>query len=578
MTTRSTMTWRPKYVPFRGALATVLLTALLAACGGDSDDSPRTDDVGAVGAGTQSRSWVEGPGTLLTSTERFAIKTDSVTIPMRDGIRVDARLLLPQGVQDGPRPCVLMANGYGIDTPGLESQVLEMAARGYAGVHASLRGSGKSQGTLGLYDNFGPDGYDIVQWMAGQPWCNGKVGMIGASLLGIVQWQTARQAPPALKAIIPHVACGDCYDVLWYPGGMLPGPGRRARAGIEFDLASQHRNYDAFWQERTTLDADHKKIGQSGLGVMITGGWNDYISPASIKAYEDLPATAKKMLVVGPSAHGTAIADLAPFSYGEQQALWLDRYLRDLDRGDAARGRALLYVQGPNKWRYEKDWPLPDEQRVRLYLNAAKSGSINSVNDGLIVAQAPAAGDSFASAKVTYSPSAGPFLHTLLSATNGRSTEDMHAIQQKVLTWSSAPLTVSTEVTGHGKLNFWAQLKGADPDFVVEVSDVAPDGSARQVTAGYLNAARAKSRAAPAAVPQDTPTQYEVNIWPTSYVFKAGHRLRISVAGGTEETAGLVGPQGPGKNPTASEISLLQGSKYPSYVELPLIGTGWIDR
>jgi len=101
--------------------------------------------------------------------------------------------------------------------------------------------------------------------------------MVGSSLLGISQWLTAKEAPPSLKVIVPQVACGDCYGLLWYPAGMTPGPGREARklspgAEAEYETSIQHRDLDDWWRERLTLGPDIKSIAGRGVAAFISGG------------------------------------------------------------------------------------------------------------------------------------------------------------------------------------------------------------------------------------------------------------------------------------------------------------------
>ncbi len=544
---------------------------LIAGCGGSSGGS--TD--AAIGAGTESRDWVVSDKAPVTSAERFAVTEEEILFTTRDGVQLGARLLLPQGVPDGPRPCVLLANGYGHNTPtgaAVQPPLMDLVTRGYAGLHVSLRGSGNSEGEANLYNKFGEDGYDLVEWMAQQPWCNGRVGMVGASLLGISQWLTAREGPPSLQAIIPHVACGNCYEYLWYPGGMNPGPGRVSRGPIEYGSAAQHPDFDVYWDERTTLAADHQRIAASGVAVMTTGGWNDYISPANLEAFEDMPGGASKMMIWGPDAHGVMVQDVMPWSFFEYQALWMDRHLRDIDNGIDRDGKALIYVQGPNQWRMESEWPIPDAQLVKLYLSPDRSGSSDSINDGSLLSTAPPA--SADPATIGYDEQSGPFLPTLLGGSSGRYMADQRSAEAQVLTWTTAPLTSPTEVTGWAKLNFWATVEGEDADFVVQLTDVAPDGTSTQVTVGYLNASHADSRASPQPVPQGTPKAYTLNLWPTSYVFRAEHRMRIDLAGGAEPGADLQGPQGPGKSPHEATLSILQDSMHPAVLDLPTIGTG----
>lgn len=147
-------------------------------------------------------------------------------------------------------------------------------------------------------------------------------------------------------------------------------------------------------------------------------------------------------------------------------------------------------------------------------------------------------------------------------------------MESRVLTWTTKSLELPTEVTGRAKLTFWAAVRGQDADFVVQLTVVAPDGTSTQVTVGYLNASHADSRATPQPVPQGTPKSYALNLWPTSYVFHAGHRIRVDLAGGAEPGPGLQSPQGPGKSPHDATLSILQDAAHPAVLDLPTIGTG----
>ena len=529
------------------------------------------------GAGTEGRQWVTGLAPVKTPTERYTVVPKEVTITVRDGTVLDARLLQPQGVPGKARPCILLADGYGYGSAvgaGTEAPLQDLATRGYYGLHVSLRGSGKSGGKSDLYNKFGQDGYDLVQWMAKQPWCDGKVGMVGASLLGISQWLTAKEAPPALKAIAPHVACGDCYDVLWYPGGMLPGPGRVARAKVpgaenEYKTVIANRDFDAYWAERTVMAPAAAKIR---IPVLVSGGWNDYISPANIRLYEQLSPSTPRKLLVGPDAHGIGLKSVLPYSQLEYTAMFMDHYLRGIDNGVDKQPAATIFVQGANQWRLEKTWPIPDTKPVTLFLHPEKSGSAGSLNDGAL--QAAASTKAGAPANLSYTAAAGPFLPTLTSGSDGRYTADQRPFEAKVLTWTTAPLKAPTEVTGYAKIKLFASVVGKDADFVVLLNDVAPDGTSKQVVVGYENASHSRSEAKPTPVPQGEARSYDIKLLPVSYVFAAGHRIRIAIAGGADAGAGLVNPQGPGKSPYDAKITILEDGQHPSSLELPVIGSG----
>jgi predicted acyl esterase len=531
------------------------------------------------GAGTEGRAWLADRPTADNPVTRYTIAIkDDVIVTARDGTKLEGRLftpVLPAGA--GPTPCVLMTDGYGrtsLTGASLDVPLFDIAARGYAVLHLSLRGSGQSGGTNDLYSHYGTDGYDAIEWMAKQSWCDGRVGMVGPSLLGISQWLAAKEAPPSLKAIVPEVACGDCYGVLWYPGGMLPGPGREARklspgAEAEYPTAAAHRDYDEFWRTHTTMAADNAAIAARGVAAFIAGGLDDYISPANIRAYEQFnaPEGAHKRLFLGPYAHGWHTQ-----YFQELQIRWLDHWLKGLVNGAESDPKVVLYIKGANRWRTEADWPLADAHPVRLYLGAAKSGSIASLNDGSLVSQTPGTAPP---AVLPYAPETGPFLPVLLSALK-RLDIDQHADETKVVTWTTAPLQVATEITGYPKLSVYAASSAADGDFVFDMTDVAPDGTSRQVVQAYLNAQHAGDvDGAPTPLVPGAVRKYELDMFPLAYVFQPGHRIRLAIAGGAKVAPGEVFPQGPGQNPAPFTWTILSDNDHPSAIELPVIGTSW---
>lgn len=535
------------------------------------------------GAGTEGRAWLPERPAAVNPMRRYIVGIkDDVAIPTRDGTQLDARLFtpaLPPGTP--PPPCLLMADGYGRTSQAAapeDSPLFDLAARGYAVVHLSLRGTGRSQGVkdLNLYSHYGEDGYDVVEWMARQSWCNGRVGMIGMSLLGISQWLTAKEAPPSLKALVPVVACGDCYSQLWYPGGMLPGVGREERSKLaptEYAAASAHRDFDDFWRARSVLAGDMAAIAARGVAVFIAGGWDDYITPSDIRAYEQFEAPgAVKRLFLGPYAHWWRLDYI-----GEEQARFLDHWLRGVANGAENDPKVTLYIKGAHAWRTEPDWPLRDAHPVTLLMSASKSGSIASRNDGSLAARAPQS-PAVAPSVLPYSPDGGPFL-PVISSTDFRLDIDQRPDETKVLTWTTAPLRVATEVTGYPRVMLYAASSSDDGDLVFDLTDVSPDGSSHQVVQGYFNAPRALGPDAPRAPAHPlTPgqvTRYELSLYPTAYVFQPGHRIRLALAGGAKLAPGQEHTQGPGKNPRPFVWRIFSDREHPSSLELPIIGSSW---
>jgi putative CocE/NonD family hydrolase len=250
-----------------------------------------------------------------------------------------------------------------------------------------------------------------------------------------------------------------------------------------------------------------------------------------------------------------------PYTNVEYQVMWLDRWLKGIKNGVDTQPRALIYVQGPDPWRFESDWPIPDTHKVKLFLRQRLSGTAISLNDGSLSDDAPRFGED--SVSYTYSP-AGPF-----NQANGNGpilAVDQRPNEVHSLTWTSEALRVPTEATGWWSLVFWASVNAPDTDFVVEITDVAPDGTSKQVGRGWLNAARAFSRSHPRPLVSGKVYNFSVDVWPTSYVFPAGHRIRVDLSGSDCCTLGS------DPNPIPARVTVHQDAFHPSHLEVPVIG------
>jgi hypothetical protein len=524
---------------------------------------------------------------------------------MRDGVMLGGTISRP--VDAGAYPGILIACGYGADAdPFFADTIKLLARRGYVVLFAKLRGVAPSEGSTGLYERFGSDSHDLIEWLARLPECNGRVGMFGASLLGLTQYLAAKEAPPGLEVILPDDAGSDNYWYLWYPGGMNVGPGRAGRQSVsgaekEYPSALAHRNYDDFWRERTVQPQDLEAIARRGIAVFLTSGWDSYLL-GSTKSYEWLkcgaPGNRLKMLI-GPWGHGAFLSPqgpllgprILPFSGFEYGMRWLDRWLKGIANGVDEEPPVLLFVQGPDEWRFEDDWPLPDERRVRLYLRARPSGTAAGLNDGALSDSTP---DDDEPVAYHYSPQ-GPYNVAAVTAIS-RPRIDKTPYEAHALAWTSASLRVPTEITGYPRITFWASLSCTDTDFVVEITDVGADGESGrlqsvQVTRGYLNAMRYFSRNDPQPLVAGRLYRFEIELYPTSYIFQAGHRIRVTLQGAAfdpliepsalalpsipgVDPAALAVPQGPALSGQAARVSIFQNSEHPSYIDLPVIGTG----
>ena len=530
--------------------------------------------------------------------------------PNYTGARPDTPLVLPakvyapDGKIDRARPCILIANGYGVDERAPENRgpdgsiFDELVPRGYTGVIVALRQSSSDAqarqiGVNGYYTHYGEDGVAIIQEMVRRFGCGmekddprtAKVGMVGASLVGGSQWSVVSRSdyPAALKAIAPDAAgvTGMSYSTLWFPGGMLPGPLRITRPGRELgDVFPAHRDFDAYWQERQISSGQLQAAASRRLALLMTGGWDEYNTAGNLETYKSFRALSgptNKRLVISPTGHTTPA-----WLYRPLVAEWMDQYLRGV-APPAEAPPVLLYIRGAERWRAEKSWPIADAKAVSLTLSPTRSGAIASRNDGSL--GGPAGGPD---ATLAYDPDTGPFLHVMVSQSvtppnTLRLTSDQTSDERKAATWTSRPLETATEITGNGVLEFWAASDIDDADFVAMLTMVAPDGGSKQIVQGYLNGPRQNYvRMDPAIEPPrpltpGEPRRFTLRLLPTATVVPAGYRLRISIAGGADIGVGADGkpqrqPQGPGKNPRAFNLRILQDAAHPASLTLPIVG------
>jgi putative CocE/NonD family hydrolase len=571
------------------------------------------------GAGTQGRQWVAGPESPPAdeSPAAYAVsEQDNLQMTDSMGGILSYNLYLPEKAPVGP--CLLIQEGYGKSSGNALDD--NFASRGYAVVDSDLPGLG---GSSGYWYPFGQQeiqaGYDMVEWMARQPWCNGRVGTFGVSYMAIDQFLTAKALPPHLKAMIPEQGWGDAYNGYYYPGGwqkQMDGdlwqngfaqegqltptttstPPNQGDVSIYMDHllnepsglrytkeVNDHPNMDGFWETASTLASDQARMADAGIAIMFLTGWNDLMTYPESVAYQQFAAAGgQRLMVIGPWTHGSD-SGVEPLDFQDMMVLWFDHYLKGITNGIDSGPRALLYIPGPNQWRYEKDWPIPDAHQMNFYFDGAKAGVAQSQNDGTLTTSEPSAAETPDS--YTYSPTApdtaGPA--TLFANEQGQeagsSAVDQRPFQPLRLTYTTAPLKAPEEITGPITVHLWVSCTPADPtatscdpDFVARLVDVAPNtggapggGTAIQISRGWVDVAHYPDEWWPKPLAPGEIRKVDIQIWPTSNVFDAGHRIQIDIGGSDSPLMTL--------NPQAQMDTIYHDSLHPSGVDLPLIGT-----
>jgi putative CocE/NonD family hydrolase len=500
-----------------------------------------------------------------------------------------------------------------------------LLAHGYVIAVVDARGSGASFGTQpGFYSpDETRDMYQVTEWLGTAPWSNGNVGMYGRSYLGHAQYFAAAQRPPHLKAIFPEMAVFEFYPML-FPGGVFqeyalptwrtltsnldksvafdwfgarfgpvaPVDGDSGLALRAAAIEAHRTNWDVgdMWRRvpyRDSRDPEtgavfHRErspgayladINRSGVAIYHLTGWLDPAPRDALIWYANLRTPQK--LIVGPWFH----TQTTGFDNLAEHLRWYDYWLKGIDNG-IMREPPIHYgtfnAHPDSTWRAAWRWPLPNERRVRFYFGPGPTGTVPSRNDGgLSVPRLPAGVDS---------------QRVDLTATSGNATRwtngyggpagypDLQTNDAKGWTYTTEPLARRLEVTGHPIVRFWVTADTADVDFFVYLEEVTPSGESRFVTDGILRASHAKlgrpthrnlglpyrpSRQADVVALSDQPRELVLDLMPTSYLFRAGHRIRVTITGADRD----------GFPPAsrAAMVAIHRSARHPSLLDLPTI-------
>ena len=523
----------------------------------------------------------------MSSENRIRLLIDQ-KVRVRDGVRLSVDVFLPPGA--GPFPAILTRNPYESNSPDNLERGAWWADRGYVFVSADCRGRYESEGTFYPHHPDGKDGFDTLEWVAGQPWCNGAVGTTGMSYGGAVQWELAALGSPHLKAMAAHVYGENRFRDLHYIGGAFQltlsllaaitfstnlsttscarvfdnGRTLRELPLIDLDVVTigkqipwyrdwlTHHTYDEYWNEIDTAD----KYDRIDAPVFMRGGWFDAFSPGMFRLWQGMTRRGKterarrnQKLLVGPWAHvepdGTRLGDLdfGPSAYIEsvaEEKRWFDHWLRGIDNGVADEPPIKIFVMGENVWRYENEWPLERARLAPYYLHSG--GSANSAaGDGVLSPEKPGEEppDRFDYDPDRPVPSIGGNLSTGAWVWTTTAADpiipgpiDQRIIERRddVLVYTTETLLEDLEVTGLLEVILYAASSAPDTDFTARLVDVYPTGEAIVMAEGIIRARyRNGVEETQLLVPGEV-ERFRIELYPTSNVFRRGHRIRLDVS------------------------------------------------
>ncbi len=509
-----------------------------------------------------------------------------VRTEMRDGVSLSGNLYLPD--HDGSFPCILIRTPYGKDGALSEPEnVSRYVQSGYAYLIQDVRGKGESEGRYIPFENDAFDGYDTIEWMALQSWCNGEIGMTGASAMGYASLLAATMNPPHLKAAFVAVAPSTRLTGAFVGGAYKSqdaGDWNRDQGISEEEIGKEAASYPAssYW-DRTEI-GDHRKYIE--IPIYHYGGWYDIFNEGAVRNFEylqhsgTLAARGNQRLEMGPFAHRELTAD---FHYpdGERQRnhplelQWFDHWLKGDQNGlfDAAPVKVYLMaaaragsVSSKNRWIEFDDWP-PRVTMTSYYLRSG--GGLST---------APPDCESCGKAYVFDPSDPVPTLGGA-NLTFDRGPMDQRAIgdRQDYLRFETAPLTEDVAIAGPVTMKLWASTDGRDTDFMVKVVDVYPDGYEAVVLDSALRT-RYRHGRMPNEIAWMTPGVPEkmmIDLWDTALIFEKGHKIAVHVTSSNWPRFD-VNPNS-GKNPGSDSRARIATNRVymesgrPSAIELPVI-------
>jgi putative CocE/NonD family hydrolase len=512
-------------------------------------------------------------------------------IPMRDGIRLYAKAWHPEG--EGPFPAVINYDPYRASdwrTMSRGNFFHYLARHGYVVLHLGVRGTDGSEGVV--TDEYPlqeqEDGYDAVEWIATQPWCNGKVGMIGTSYAGFTAVQVAMHRPPHLKAIVPLYATDDRYtDDVHYDGGALCS--LFDMAGWATMMVSMNalppaeqigEDYEKVWEEHlkgnepyqlnwlenqldgpywrpASLRSDFDSID---CPVLIIGAWRDFYRNSALRMYEHL--NVPKKLLMGPWGHvfpdwgypGPSI------NYMPQIVRWFDHWLKNKDTGMLEEPDFINFMRessftipefsgGPGYWMELNNWSSAKQKRKRYYLSTQKLDEKEVTMEGRD--------------KYNYDVAVGlgnPTWHN--SIING-GEEEREFDEKNSLVYISEPLDERLVIIGRPELELFFSSTASIVNLVVKLFDVSPNGSSDIVTWGILNVSHRKSHTNPEPLVPEEKVRLKIELDATSWIFHPEHRIKILIASSDFPN---IWP-----SPFQAENTVWWGGDEKSCLKLPLI-------
>jgi len=551
---------------------------------------------------------------------------------LRDGVQLNATIIRPHGQKD-PLPAIFTLTPYVADS--YMDRAVYFAQHGYVYALVDVRGRGNSGGGFEPFANEPKDGHDVVEWLAQQPWCNGKVAMWGGSYAGFDQWATLKEFPSHLATIVPAAAAHPGvdfpftygifapYDMQWlsFTSGATSNANLfgnsaywRSKAGEYYDQHLAFKDFDRLvgnpspvfqkWLQHPTRDAyydamvpDESAYKKIKLPILTITGHYDGDQPGAFTYYKahmrhgTTEAKQNHYLIIGPWDHAgtrTPKKEVGGLNFGDASVLdlnkihveWYDWTMKSGAKPNFLKKRVAYYVVtggGAGEWKYADSLEGISDSSKTLYL-ASNGEAAEIFHSGALAETRPSG--SAASDAWTYDP-----LDTKPGDLEPADDPNPLVSQTAVLNlfgegvvYHSTAFTEATEISGFPRLTVWLSMNVPDTDFYANLYEILPDGGSVQLTGGAMRARYRDSLREAKAVPAGTPEKYVFdNFTFFSRRIAKGSRLRLVVGSinstGTEKNYNSGGDVASetAKDARTAKITLLHDDSHPSALEMPIV-------
>src|SRR5262245_2776429 len=551
-----------------------------------------------------------------------------VKIPMRDGVKLNATVYLPKPNPE-PVPVIFTLTPYISDS--YHPRAYYFAQHGYVFALIDVRGRGNSEGKFEPFKNDGADGHDIVEWLAKQSWCNGKVTMWGGSYAGFDQWSTLKEFPPHLATIVPAAAAHAAvdfpffknifysYDIQWlsFTSGVTPQQNLFGESSFwiqkfremylnhipfseldrivgnttsHFQTWLKHPTPDEYWDSMVPTNEDYAKIS---IPILTITGHHDGDQGGAMEYYQrhmkygSAEGKAKHFLIIGPWDHAgtrTPQASFGGLKFGDASLLdmnklhteWYDYTMKNGKKPEFLKDQIAYYVTGADQWKYGKSLETLANDKKTLYLSS--SGIANDVFHSGSMSEKKS--DKSASDEYVYDPLDTRPAELEKEEIENNLTDQRFALNLfgNGLVYHSDTFNEATELTGFMKFVAFISMDVPDTDFQVSVYEILSDGGSIFLSGDLLRARYRDSLREAKLVKAGEINQYEFKGFTfISRRIAKGSKLRLvincpnSINIQKNYNSGGDVLRETAKDARTAHVKLYHDAEHASYLEIPIV-------